>query len=96
MTLNYLKIFLNFIENFIKSYNEESNKGYFHEADIQYPEKLHNFYNDLPILTRRMKTEKVKKLLVNLRNKSEYVIHIIKNQNKLKSLISFKKSLLSH
>ena len=28
-------------EGFIKSYNEESDKGYFLEVDVQYPEKLH-------------------------------------------------------
>ena len=29
-----------FNEDFIKSYNEESDEGYFVEADVQYPEKL--------------------------------------------------------
>ena len=29
-----------FVEDFIKSYNEESNKGYFLEVDVQHPEKL--------------------------------------------------------
>ena len=37
-----------FDKNFIKNYNKESDKGYFLEVDIQYPEKLHNLYNDLP------------------------------------------------
>ena len=35
-------------KSFIKSYNGESNEGYFLEVDLQYPEKLHNLYNDLP------------------------------------------------
>ena len=30
-----------FNEDFMKNYNEESDKGYFLEADVQYPEKLH-------------------------------------------------------
>ena len=30
-----------FNEDFIKSYNEESDKGYFLEVDVQYREKLH-------------------------------------------------------
>ena len=30
-----------FIEDFIKNYNEESNEGYFLEVDVQYHEKLH-------------------------------------------------------
>ena len=30
-----------FGKSFIKSYNGESNEGYFLEVDLQYPEKLH-------------------------------------------------------
>ena len=33
-----------FNEDFIKSYNEESNKGYFLEVDVQYHEKLHELH----------------------------------------------------
>ena len=39
-------------------------------------EKLHNLHIDLPFLPERMKIEKVKKLVVNLIDKTEYVIHI--------------------
>ena len=44
-----------FNEDFIKNYDEESNKGYFIEVDVQYLEKLHELYNDLPLLPKRMK-----------------------------------------
>ena len=64
-----------FNEDFIKSYNEGSDKGYFLEADVQYTEKLHELHNDLPFLPERMKIENVKKLVVNLHDKTEYVIH---------------------
>ena len=37
-----------FNEDFIKSYNEESDKGYFLEIDVQYPEKLYELHNILP------------------------------------------------
>ena len=37
-----------FNEDFIKSYNEESDKGHFLEIDVQYPKKLHKLHNDLP------------------------------------------------
>ena len=30
--------------SFIKSYNKESDKGYFFEVDVQYPEKLHELH----------------------------------------------------
>ena len=39
-----------FHKEFIKSYNDESDEGYFHEVDIQYPEKLCDFHNDLLFL----------------------------------------------
>ena len=63
-------------EDFIKNYNEESDKRYFLEVDVQYLEKLYELHNDLPFLPERMKIEKVEKLVTNLHDKTEYVIHI--------------------
>ena len=40
-------------ENFIKNYDEDSNIGYFIEADIEYPKELHNKLSDLPFSTRK-------------------------------------------
>ena len=65
-----------FNEDFIKSCIEESDEEYFFGVDIQYPEKLRELRNDLPILPQRMKIEKVEKLVTNLHDKSEYVIPI--------------------
>ena len=65
-----------FNENFIKNYNEESDEGYFLEVDVQYPEKLHETHNDLPFLLERMKIEKVEKLVTNLHDKTEHVVHM--------------------
>ena len=65
-----------FDESFIKSYNEESDEGYFLQADIQYLEKLHDLLNDLPFSPKRIKTEKFEKRIVNLQDKTEYVIQI--------------------
>ena len=65
-----------FNKDFIKNYNEESDKGCFLEADVQYPEKLHELHNDLRFLPNRMKIRKVEKLLANLHDQTEYVIHI--------------------
>ena len=39
-----------FNENFIKSYNDERDEGYFLEVDVEYPNSLHNLHNDLPFL----------------------------------------------
>ena len=49
--------------------------GYFIEIDDQYPEKLHELHNNLHFLPERMKIEKV---VANLLDRKEYVIHIIK------------------
>ena len=65
-----------FNEDFIKSYNEESDEGYFLEVDVQHPEKLDEPHNDLRFLLERTKIEKVEKLVTNLHDKTEYIIHI--------------------
>ena len=65
-----------FNEDFIKDYNEESDERYFLEVDVQYLEKLYELHNYLPFLPEKMKVEKVEKLVVNLHDKTEYVIHI--------------------
>ena len=50
-------------ENFIKTFNEEKNKRYFLEVDVQYTEKLQELHNDLPFLPERMKIGKLEKLV---------------------------------
>ena len=65
-----------FIEDFIKNFNEENDEGYFLEVDAQYLEKLHELHKDLPLLPERMKIEKVKKFVANFYDETEYVIHI--------------------
>ena len=65
-----------FIEDFIKNFNEENDEGYFLEVDAQYLEKLHELHNDLLLLPERMKIEKVKKFVANFYDETEYVIHI--------------------
>ena len=63
-------------EKFIKNYDEDSDKGYRLEVDVKYPKKLHDLHSDLPFLPKRMKIDKCKKLVCNLRNKKKYVVHI--------------------
>ena len=48
----------------------------FFEVDVHYLGKLHELHNDLLFLLERMKIEKVKELVFNLHDESEYVIHI--------------------
>ena len=55
-----------FTENFVKSYNKESDEGYFLKSVV----KIQKLHNGLPFLPERMKTENVKKL--NKLDKTEY------------------------
>ena len=63
-------------EKIIKNYNEDSDKGYILEVDAKYHRKLHDLRSDLPFLPKRMKIDKCKKLVCNLRNKKKYVVYI--------------------
>ena len=54
-----------FTEEFIKSYDEDSDKGYILEVDVKYPKNLHGLHEDLPSLPEIMKIGKCKKLVCN-------------------------------
>ena len=53
-------------EEFIKNYDEDSDKGYILEVDVEYPKNLHGLHSDLSFLPERMKIDKCKKLVCNL------------------------------
>ena len=72
----WIKDTFQFNKDFIKNYNEESGEGYVFEVDVPFPEKLHEPHNDLPFLPERIKIEKFQKLVANLHDKTEYIIHI--------------------
>ena len=74
-----------FTKEFIKNYDEDSDKGYLLEVDVGYskaeckacyPENLHDLHSDLPFLPVRMKIDKCTKLVCNLYDKKNYVVHI--------------------
>ena len=65
-----------FDEKFIKNYDENSDKGYILEVDVEYPKNLHKLHNDLPFLPERMKINKCSKLACTVQNKEYYVIHV--------------------
>ena len=64
------------VEELIKEYNEINDKGYVVEADVDYPQELHDLHSDMPFLSERMIISKTKKLVCNLHNKKNYVAHI--------------------
>ena len=65
-----------FNEDFIKNYDENSNKGYFLEADIDYLKELFDLHKDLPFLPESKKVNKVEKIICDIEDKKKYVIHI--------------------
>ena len=65
-----------FDECFMKNYDEDSNKGYFLEVDVEYPKKLFTLHSDLPFLTERNKIKKCNKLVCDIHDKKNYVVHI--------------------
>ena len=68
---------LRFKEDFIKNYDEDSDKGYILEVDVKYAKNLHSdLHSDLPFLPKIMKINKCSKLVCNLYDKNNYVVHI--------------------
>ena len=62
--------------NEISELATRTDKGYILEVDVSYPKELHNQHNDLPFMCERMEINGVEKLVPNLRDKKNYIIHI--------------------
>ena len=56
-------------EEFIKNYDQDSDKGYILAVDVKYPKNLHGLDEDLPFLPERMKNGSYNKLVYNLYDK---------------------------
>ena len=65
-----------FDERFIKNYDENNDKGYILEVDVEYPKNLFNLHSDLPFLPERKKIKKCNKLVCTVQDKENYVVHI--------------------
>ena len=65
-----------FDERFTKNYDENSDKGYVFEVDVEYSKKLFNLHKDYSFLTQRKKIEKCKQLVCSIYEKQNYVVHI--------------------
>ena len=81
-----------FNEDFIKNYDEDSNKGYFLEVDIEYSKNLFNLHSDLLFLPERNKIEKCNKLVCNMHDKENYVVYIRALKQALNHGLILKKS----
>ena len=67
---------IEFDESVIKNYDQDSNKGYFLELDVEYPKNLFNLHSDLPFLPERIKIGICNKLVCDFYDKKNYVVHI--------------------
>ena len=47
----------------------------FLEVDLEYPEDLHSLHNDYPLAPERIRIKNVEKLIPDLNNKTNYVMH---------------------
>ena len=63
-------------EDFVKVYNKDDNKGYILDVDVDYPNKLQNLHSDLPFFPEKMVINYTKKLVCNLNDKKNYIVHI--------------------
>ena len=52
-----------------------TDKGYVLEVDVSYPKELHNSHNGLQFMCERMEINGIEKLVSNLRDKKNYIIH---------------------
>jgi hypothetical protein len=55
--------------------SDTSCKGYILEVDLEYPSELHDLHNDYPLAPENMVLNEVGKLVPNLQNKKNYIIH---------------------
>ena len=60
-----------FKEDFIKNYDENSDKGYFLEVDVEYPKNLFNLQSDLPFLPERKKIVRCNKFVCDFYDKKK-------------------------
>ena len=63
-----------FTEDFIKNYDEDSDKGYILEVDVEYSKNIRMLHSDLPFLSERMKINNCTKLVCNLIDKERYPV----------------------
>ena len=79
-----------FTEDIIKKYENDDSRAIL-IVDVDYSKKLHKLHSDLPFLPERMKINKVDKLICNLQNKRNYVVHIALLKQALDHGLIFKK-----
>ena len=80
-----------FTEDFTKNYDEDGDIGYLFVVDVEYPRNLHKLHSDLPFLPERMKINKCTKLVCNLYDKENYLVHTLALKQALNHRLKLKK-----
>ena len=60
----------------IDTYANCENEGYLLEDDVKHPKELPNLHSDLPFMCEKMNINEVEKLVPDLNDKKNYVVHI--------------------
>ena len=71
----WVKKLSKFNQSSIKGYDENSDREYFPEVDVECPKNLFNLHSDFPFLPERNKIEKCDKLVRNIDEKEIFVVH---------------------
>ena len=58
-----------------KKLSDNEGTGCILEVDLEYPKELHDLHNDYPLAPELMEVNKIEKLIPNLNNKTNYIIH---------------------
>ena len=72
----WVKKLSKFNESSIKAYNENSDRGYFLEVDVEYPKNLFKLHKVLSFLLERKEIEKFKKLVCGIKDKENNIVQI--------------------
>ena len=80
-----------FKEDFITNCDGGINKGYILEVEVEYPKKLFDLHSDLPFLPERKNIKKCNKVVCNMHDSENYVVHIKALKNALNHGLIVKK-----
>lgn len=73
---------------------KKSNEVNFFKVDVQYPKNSHEPHNGLQFLPEMKNVGKVKKLVVNLQDKKEYITTIKIPKQALNHVLALKKKII--
>ena len=79
------------MNNSIKKFDENSDKGYILEVDVEYPKSLQKLHSDLPFLPERIKINNCTKLVCSVHGKEHYSITILALKQALNHGLKLKK-----